>query len=662
MNTLRIDRIKSDLEPHWHALARALLFTGAIALLCFVGMRLTPPHERFAVIWPANGVVLGMLLTIQPRRWAHVIGLSLLGNLLASVAVGDSALSAWLLALCNTLETVVAVLSCRSADVSKRQFGEPLWILRFALCAIVVAPATASLVAACVLYFNTGTAPLTTFLRWFPADALGIAMFAPLTMVLRGASDLGTLRSRRLLKPVLSVAFLMVTTVAVFAQQHAPLLYMIYLALGVAIFNARFSGAVIGLAASMVIAIIFTVHGSGQFMGMDEVTQRIQQLQVFFAAALAFTFPLSSLQLQRQRLADKLKASEQRFRTLAEHSSDVIMRMDSSMRLTYVSPSVRELFGYQASALLEMPKWALVAPGDLARVRAAFERVRLGLERETFNYRALRQDGEEVWVEMSLRAVQSGTLGEVSGLIEFIGSTRDISERKAVEQALEESNARLSELAHRDGLTELYNRRFFDESLDREYRRARRENALEISLLMLDVDHFKQYNDLHGHQAGDQCLKVVAKAIGRACKRPPDTPARYGGEEFAVILPNTTLEGAVILAERLRSQISILLLQEPGEPERRVTVSIGVASISPYYETRESLVRKADEALYRAKAFGRNRVWPALEDFRPRKEAASAAGETGGTVALDVRTTPATTDVLISPESCCSDITRPAAA
>jgi diguanylate cyclase (GGDEF)-like protein/PAS domain S-box-containing protein len=545
--------------------------------------------------------------------------------------------------LCNTLETVVAVLSCRSADVSKRQFGEPLWIVRFALCSIVIAPATASLVAAAVLYFDTGTAPLTTFVRWFPADALGIAMFAPLTMVLRGASDLGALRSRRLLKPVLSVIFLMVTTVAVFAQPQAPLLYMIYLALGVAIFNAGFSGAVIGLAASMVIAIVFTVHGPGQFgLGKADVTEQIRQLQVFFAAALAFTFPLSSLQLQRQRLADKLKASEQRFRTLAEHSSDVIMRMDSSMRLTYVSPSARELFGYHASALLEMPKWGLVAPDDLARVRAAFERVRLGLGRETFNYRALKMDGEEVWVEMSLRAVRSSTLGDASGLIEFIGSTRDISERKAVEQALEESNARLSELAHRDGLTELYNRRFFDESLDREYRRARRDNALEISLLMLDVDHFKQYNDLYGHQAGDECLKVVANAIGRACKRPPDTPARYGGEEFAVILPNTTFEGAAILAERMRSQISMLLLQQPGESERRVTVSIGVASISPYYDTQDTLVRKADEALYRAKAFGRNRVWPAIEDFRPGMEPAPAVVEADGTVVTDIRTARAT--------------------
>jgi diguanylate cyclase (GGDEF)-like protein/PAS domain S-box-containing protein len=619
MNTLRIDQIKTDVIPHWRAIARALLFTGGIALLCFASMRLTLPNDRFAVIWPANGVVLGLLLTTRQRRWSHVIGLALAGNLAANLAIGETGLTAGLLALCNTLETVVALLGCRSANVSKRQFGEPLWIVRFALCAIIIAPAAASLIAASVLYFDMQTAPLTTFVRWFPADALGIAMFAPLTMVLRGASDLGLLRSRRLLKPVLSVIFLMATTVAVFAQPHAPLLYMIYLALGVAIFNAGFSGAVIGLAASMVISIVLTVHGPGQFMllGTARVTEQIQQLQIFFAAALAFTFPLSSLQLQRQRLGDKLKASEQRFRTLAEHSSDVIMRMDSAMRLTYVSPSARELFGYHASALLEMPKWALVAADDLPRVRAAFERVRLGLGRETFNYRALRLDGQEVWVEMSLRAVRSGTLGESAGLIEFIGSTRDISERKAVEQALEESNARLSELAHRDGLTELYNRRFFDESLDREYRRARRDNALEISLLMLDVDHFKQYNDLFGHQAGDECLKVVANAIGRACKRPPDTPARYGGEEFAVILPNTTFEGAAILAERMRSQISMLLLQQPGEPERRVTVSIGVASISPYYDTQETLVRKADEALYRAKAFGRNRVWPAIEDLRP---------------------------------------------
>ncbi|MEJ0002753.1 MAG: diguanylate cyclase [Pararobbsia sp.] len=620
MNALRLDPSQTTLASPWRASASALLIIAGMALVCFVSIRLTPPHDRLAVIWPANGVVLGLLLTSRPRRWPRIIGLAFAGNLIGDLAAGDAWPAACLLPLCNTLEIVVAALGCRSAHVGKRQFGEPAWVARFALWAIGAAPLIASLPAAAILHFGLGAPLLATVARWYPSDALGMAMFAPLTMVLRGAGDLHWLRAQRLFKPVLSLAFLIATTAAVFAQPHEPMLYMIYLALGVAIFNAGFSGTVIGLGASMVIALVFTVHGSGGFLLLHtiDVNERVRQLQLFFAAALAFTFPLSSLQLQRQRLADKLKASEQRFRTLAEHSSDVIMRMDATMRLTYVSPSARELFGYQPAALLDMPKGVRVVPEDVPRVRGAFERVRLGLGRETFNYRVRRLDGQQVWVEMSLRAVRAdGAGGTPDGRLEFVGAARDISQRKAVEQALEESNVRLSELAHRDGLTELYNRRFFDESLEREYRRARRDNALEISMLMLDVDHFKQYNDLHGHQAGDECLKAVAHAIGRACKRPPDTPARYGGEEFAVILPNTPFDGAVMLAERLRAQIGMLLLQQHGEPERRVTVSIGVASISPYYDDKDALVRKADEALYRAKAFGRNRVWPSFEDCAP---------------------------------------------
>ncbi|CAM2151514.1 diguanylate cyclase [Pararobbsia alpina] len=620
MKVMRTEAWTSNLPIQGGPVVRALLIALSVGLLCYVSIELTEANERLAVVWPANGVVLGLLLTGQSRSWFRTIAWAWVGNIVANLAAGDPPITACLLALTNSVEIAIAALGCRSSNVGRRHFGEPLWVLRFAVSAIVVAPAIATFAATTVLYLASGAPPVATFARWFPADALGIAMCAPVTMVLFGASDMRIANPARLLRIVLSLAFVLATTTAVFAQSHAPLLYLIYLALGVAIFNAGFSGAVIGLGASMVIAIAFTVRGTGPFMLLhtNTMAERIQQLQLFFGAALAFTYPLSSLQMQRQRLADKLRVSEQRFRTLAEHASDVIIRMDASMRLTYVSPSVREIFGYEPEALIKMSKWSLVVPEDVPRVRSAFERVRLSLGRETFNYRVQRVDGEEVWVETILRAVRVESEDDETGeLIEFIGATRDITERKKVEQALEQTNARLSELAHRDGLTELYNRRFFDEALEREYRRARRDNAMEISLLMIDVDYFKQYNDVHGHQAGDECLKKVAVAIGRACKRPPDTPARYGGEEFAVILPNTSFDGAAVLAERMRVQISALLLNEPGEPDRRVTVSIGVASISPYYDTKDMLVRKADEALYRAKAFGRNRVWPAAEDLRP---------------------------------------------
>lgn len=630
MKVMRTDIATASLSPNGTQAVRALLIALGMGLLCYFGIQLTETNERLAVIWPANGVILGLLLTGRNRSWFRTIAWAWLGNVAANLAVGDAPLTACLLALANSLEITIAALGCRSSNVGRRHFGEPMWVLRFAISAIVVAPAIASFIGTTVLYLSVDAAPVATFARWFPADALGIAMCAPVTMVLCGASDIRIATPARLLRIGLSLAFVLATTTAVFAQSHAPLLYLIYVALGVAIFNAGFSGAVIGLGASMVIAIAFTVRGSGPFMLLhtDAMNERIQQLQIFFGAALAFTYPLSSLQLQRQRLAEKLRVSEQRFRTLAEHASDVIIRMDASMRLTYISPSVREIFGYEPEALVKMSKWSLVVPDDVSRVRSAFERVRQSLGRETFNYRVQRVDGEVVWVETILRAVRVESQEDTDDLLEFIGATRDITERKKVEQALEESNARLSELANRDGLTELYNRRFFDEALEREYRRARRDNAIEISLLMIDVDYFKQYNDVHGHQAGDECLKIVAAAIGRACKRPPDTPARYGGEEFAVILPNTSFDGAAVLAERMRVQISALRLNAPDEAERRVTVSIGVASISPYYDTKDMLVRKADEALYRAKAFGRNRVWPAAEDLRPAdiKRADTSAG------------------------------------
>ncbi|HTJ94890.1 MAG TPA: diguanylate cyclase [Pararobbsia sp.] len=619
MKVIRTEASTPNLPLNAAPVVRALLIAITVGLLCYVSIELTEANERLAVIWPANGVVLGLLLTGQTRSWSRTIAWAWVGNVAANFAAGDPPLTACLLALTNSVEIAIAALGCRSSNVGRRHFGEPLWVLRFAISSIVVAPAIATFAATTVLYLAADAPPLTTFARWFPADALGIAMCAPVTMVLFGASDMRIASPARLLRIALSLAFVLATTTAVFVQSHSPLLYLIYLALGVAIFNAGFSGAVIGLGASMVIAIAFTIRGTGPFvMFTSTMPERIQQLQLFFAAALAFTYPLSSLQMQRQRLSDKLRVSEQRFRTLAEHASDVIIRLDASMRLTYVSPSVREIFGYEPDALIKMSKWSLVVPDDVPRVRGAFERVRASLGRETFNYRVQRVDGEEVWVETILRAVRVESDDDAADeLIEFIGATRDITERKKVEQALEQTNARLSELAHRDGLTELYNRRFFDEALEREYRRARRDNAMEISLLMIDVDYFKQYNDVHGHQAGDECLKKVAVAIGRACKRPPDTPARYGGEEFAVILPNTSFDGAALLAERMRAQISALLLNDPHEPERRVTVSIGVASISPYYDTQDVLVRKADEALYRAKAFGRNRVWPSADDLHP---------------------------------------------
>jgi diguanylate cyclase (GGDEF)-like protein len=163
-------------------------------------------------------------------------------------------------------------------------------------------------------------------------------------------------------------------------------------------------------------------------------------------------------------------------------------------------------------------------------------------------------------------------------------------------------------LARTDGLTGLNNRRTLGEILDREWRRARRTHSM-FSLLFVDIDRFKAYNDAYGHQAGDDTLAAVARCIGDNIRRPADSAARYGGEEFIVVLPETPTEGARHIAEKIRSAISGLSIEHAGSEFGRVTASIGLATWSPDIDCDVSaVIRVADEALYNAKATGRNKV------------------------------------------------------
>jgi len=175
---------------------------------------------------------------------------------------------------------------------------------------------------------------------------------------------------------------------------------------------------------------------------------------------------------------------------------------------------------------------------------------------------------------------------------------------------LEEANQKLEQLATRDGLTGIANRRCFDEVFRREWRRAWR-NELPISLLMIDVDWFKAYNDTYGHLEGDECLKIVASILNRAAGRPADVVARFGGEEFVVLLPDTPAPGALALGEKARELVQAQHLSNPGSPghDGHLTVSVGVATIVPNNKlSPERFVSLADRALYKAKEAGRNCV------------------------------------------------------
>ena len=188
--------------------------------------------------------------------------------------------------------------------------------------------------------------------------------------------------------------------------------------------------------------------------------------------------------------------------------------------------------------------------------------------------------------------------------VEVEQRTRDLS--LALEK-VNKLNGELEDLTTTDQVTGVRNRRYFDEIMVREFKRGKR-NQRELSLIMIDLDHFKSVNDTYGHQAGDKCLKTVASEVYRLVKRPPDLVCRYGGEELAVVLPETKREGAMIIAKRIRAHIEALWI-ETNEGRFHVTASLGVSSCIPSGDNSvDVLIEEADQALYEAKRKGRNRV------------------------------------------------------
>jgi diguanylate cyclase (GGDEF)-like protein len=187
---------------------------------------------------------------------------------------------------------------------------------------------------------------------------------------------------------------------------------------------------------------------------------------------------------------------------------------------------------------------------------------------------------------------------------------QEVNSRIIAETLLQEANEKLGQLVNLDGLTQIANRRCFDEYLEQEWQRLSREQ-MPLSLIMCDIDFFKNYNDTYGHIVGDDCLRRVALLIKQSVRRPADLAARYGGEEFVVVLPNTDIEGAMQIAEGIRrGLLDLEIPHEDSAVSEFVTLSMGVTSLVPKTDSNPSvLLTAADYALYRAKELGRNQTY-----------------------------------------------------
>jgi diguanylate cyclase (GGDEF)-like protein len=342
-----------------------------------------------------------------------------------------------------------------------------------------------------------------------------------------------------------------------------------------------------------------------------------QRMQVQRAAVLAQEMALTVSVTRRDSLRHELRSVVSSFERIHQ---DLVHDPESAILRTASAEARRILlqpeaglegrthdFLEAAHELASRPVTAELSPNDEALRRVVQASADVPIVVDALLTRLMAEaDGQAARgrrVGLALLVATLLVLGLIGGLLLEPMSRR--MQRNT--RQLEEANLQLKRLSFLDGLTGIPNRRAFEERFQLEWRRAMRHGS-SIAVLMIDIDHFKEYNDHYGHQRGDDCLFQLAQRLRNSISRPGDFVARYGGEEFAIILPDTELEGARAVAENVRRRVAGLRIPHSTSPVREmVTISVGAAAVVPDAAS-PAPVAAADHALYRAKQLGRNRV------------------------------------------------------
>jgi diguanylate cyclase (GGDEF)-like protein len=489
-----------DSQNHWNLLRFAFKWAATAAIVAataWFGLVTGRGAGHVPAVWWANSVVLAIvLLSARRERWA-LIAAGYFGNVIAHLVVRDPLSQVMLLSLCDTGEAMFAVLAVQwgmtySAEPvqhgrSHEERGVDLTdrgrLLRFVLFGVLLGPLLASCVAGLILRVLVG-ADMLTALRWFPPSALGMAIVTPLLLGLARHETAALFAPQRIVKTLVYLGLLAVTTLGIFSRGQFPLLFLIFPPLMFLVVELGVGGGALGACVVAAIGCVYTVAGHGALARTSTLEQRILMLQMFLATAVL--------------------------------SVDVV-----------------------------------------------------GLVLDDLKRSAIEEEAARVQLSDALDTLEG--------------------------------------VAHVDATTRVANRRRFDELFEEEWQRAVRQES-QLSILLLDVDHFKNYNDHYGHLAGDECLRMVAEVVSGVLRRSGDELARFGGEEFAIVLPNTNASGAMEMAEQVRLAVRAAAIRHEAAGGM-LTVSVGSGTASPKRdESSMRLLQAADRALYQAKRSGRDRV------------------------------------------------------
>ncbi len=589
-------------------LGRLFLFGLAYFLGAELGhlLALRGEYGEFAIYWPPSGLYLAAILASPngaTRRW--IIASACAANMLSDVVFHEQRLLVSLgFCAANSVEALTAAWAARRY----RLFPDGLLTLRdvvgLALIVTVCSGPASALVGATVLQIGFGGSWINPFREWWVSVTVGEIVFFPLFWkIVQGWRPPQCPRMwARFAESAGAIAAMALAAWLIFHVGERPIAYLtvpfsLWLAL-----RAGTGGVAIGNVVLSVIAVWYTARGEGPIGRIEPIEFRAVFIQVFNLTAAMSGLVLSAVVNERQRsLAERIE-SDERFRDLFDNVSDLVAVTDASGRLLFTNKAWAGLIGASGD-VSELPLADLLH----ANSREVFEHV----------LDVLPEAGVLNGIELEI-VTPDGNVVDVEGSFSCRSSTgatnrirmifRDVTSRKITAQKLEQAhqqleaaNRQLQLLAATDGLTTLANRRAFHDRLNEECQSAARHDR-PLSLILLDVDHFKSYNDAFGHPAGDDALRNVGWLLKEGV-REIDIAARIGGEEFAVILPETDAAEALLVAERLRRSIG-----EFRWSLRRVTASLGVTTLRGADALPELLVETADQALYQAKHGGRDQT------------------------------------------------------
>ncbi|WP_337137856.1 sensor domain-containing diguanylate cyclase [Sphingomonas aquatica] len=552
-----------------------------------------------ANMWIATALLIAELCTADRARRRATIAACLIASVVATSLFGFGLVLAVPLAFVNVGEALIAATLLRRLRRANSFLQSSDGIIAFALVEGLAAPAIAGLPGAAIAAWSVDRPFGTEFRSWLLGHGLGTLTFTPvMVLLLRGefARWLRSATPANRAEAAILMAVMAGFSWLVFTVSTVPLLFLPILPLMVITFRLEQVGSAVAVVILAMVGAVLTTSGQGPVNLVDgSAADHARLFQFYMAITVLTVLPVAAELAQRRDVFRRLHESEARYKLITESSTDLIVTLDRSGVITYASPSAREVTGFDGAEMIgHMPQNLACGP-DPGTMRAAVNHAhgRAGSP-TTVEYCARAASGESRWYEAHTRGTFDDN-GELSG---WVSAIRDVSVRKALE-------LKLAHAASTDPLTGLANRRRFDTLLDRKID-DRRQNKSYGCIALFDIDYFKRVNDAHGHSVGDLVLETFAAAAQRTV-RANDHVARLGGEEFGLILEGTTIEEATQICDRVRRAIAGDVTRAPSGAEVTVTVSAGIAEITPT-SSRLQLMRAADEALYRAKAGGRDRL------------------------------------------------------